>query len=518
MQPHLSDELYRRFRDLLARRAGLHFPETKRDDLAHRLTQARQAASLPSLDALYTAAHDDGKAWEAIVTHLTIGETYFFRHAAQFEVLRQHIFPQLIAERSALRMLRIWSAGCATGEEPYSLAMLLHELLPEPATWHVTILATDINPLFLERARNGLYGAWSFREGEAAVLRERYFTPEQERWRLRPEIRRMVSFAPLNLAGSGYPTMATGTCALDLIVCRNVTIYFDEVVTRQIAERFYQALLPGGWLLVGHAEPHAVNYRQFQVRNFPDAIFYRKAPDAPGFAIAPTGGGAGERAPRPARPPIPRGEVPSVAPPYPVGPRSALNSSGTRPDAVDEGTLWSDVQRAIQENDDLVIERLTSALLRTVMNQEVALLRLARIAADQGAWVRAEYYCGRAIAHNTLSVPTHLLLAQICAHQGRLDAALEAYRRVLYLDPTVVVAMLGMASVWSELGRPVEAARSWRAAIRHLDGLPPHVSIPDADGATTSELRVIAQKQLQMIAVSATQDSASRSHEGRTVV
>ena len=147
-----------------------------------------------------------------------------------------------------------------------------------------SILATDINPRFLERAREALYSDWSFRE-TPDDMRARFWSKEQNRWRLRPEIRRLVSFARLNLAEPSYPSPINGTCALDLLVCRNVTIYFDAATTRQVVERFFEALAPGGWLIVGHSEPQAGVYQQFEVHNFPNTVVYRKPLDAPMFAF-----------------------------------------------------------------------------------------------------------------------------------------------------------------------------------------------------------------------------------------
>jgi chemotaxis protein methyltransferase CheR len=145
MNPELSDDLYPRFRDLLLARCGLYYPEHRRADLAHGLRQALVTTQHQNLTDLYADAVVRGPAWEAILAQLTIGETYFFRNSAQFDALREHIFPELIARRSAQRTLRLWSAGCATGEEPYSLAMLLSDLLPSVSAWGISILATDIN-------------------------------------------------------------------------------------------------------------------------------------------------------------------------------------------------------------------------------------------------------------------------------------------------------------------------------------------------------------------------------------
>jgi chemotaxis protein methyltransferase CheR len=283
MDAQLNDSLYVRFRDLLRERCGLDYPERKRADLAHGLRLVLESSRHADLEALYADAAAGGPGWEILLAQLTNGETYFFRNKPQFDALREHILPELIQRRQPMRHLRIWSAGCATGEEPYSVAMTLADLLPEDELWQVSILATDINPQFLARARDGLYGSWSFRETPDAI-RERFFTPEQNRWRLHPRIRQMVTFARLNLAQPCFPAILNGTYAQDLILCRNVTIYFDEANTHQLIDRFHSTLLPGGWLLVGHAEPQASANQQLELHNFPHTVVYRKRLDAPVFS------------------------------------------------------------------------------------------------------------------------------------------------------------------------------------------------------------------------------------------
>ncbi|MEP7187649.1 MAG: protein-glutamate O-methyltransferase CheR, partial [Roseiflexaceae bacterium] len=293
MESQFSDDLYLRFRDLLLARAGLHYPERKRADLVHGLNLAVHAGSYVSFEALYKDAVSDERAWNLILVHLTIGETYFFRNGPQFDALRQQIIPDLLQRRVTTHGLRVWSAGCATGEEPYSLAMTIGDLVHDDPLWHVSILATDINPRFLERAHEALYSDWSFRE-TPDDLRARFWIKEQNRWRLRPEIRRLVSFARLNLAEPCYPSLVNGTSAIDLLVCRNVTIYFDADTTRQVVDRFFRALAPGGWLIVGHSEPQASVYQQFEVHNFPNTVIYRKPLDAPMFAFDGWRGSASE--------------------------------------------------------------------------------------------------------------------------------------------------------------------------------------------------------------------------------
>jgi chemotaxis protein methyltransferase CheR len=524
MNAELSDELYTRFRDLLLTRCGLYYPERKRSDLAHGLSMALGATGHRTLAELYAEAVAGGSGWEAILAQLTIGETYFFRNGAQFDALREHILPELLERRGALRTLRLWSAGCATGEEPYSLAILLSELLPNDHTWNASILATDINPVFLARAREALYGNWSFRE-TPDELRERYWAEEQGRWRLRPEIRRMVSFARLNLVEPCFPAITNGTSAMDIIVCRNVTIYFDEATTRQIAERYFSALTPGGWLIVGHAEPQASVYHQFEVYNFPNTVVYRKPLDAPMFAFDPASGVFNAGARPILTPRSTTGDRPLAQRTPPAVPklverqgRRAMTDQEPRTKSIVRGpwsvvekqpttdnrqpttdNLWPAIAAQLAQGEKVSAEELLKELLRADPSHVLALTALGRLYADRAEWAGARQQCMLALEKDALCVPAHYLLAQIHEHQGQLDAALAAYRRALYLDRGCVPAILGMANVWRRMGRAADAQRYYRNALKYLGELPPATPISDADGATAAELAALIARQLETV-------------------
>lgn len=463
----LSDDLYIRFRDLLHSRCGLDYPERKRGDLAHSLSLALIETRHHDLGALYAAAVSGGPAWDTLVAHVTIGETYFFRNIPQFTALRDHIVPEVIARRSTTRGLRLWSAGCATGEEPYSLAMLAADLLPDREAWQLSILGTDINLDFLARAQEGLYGSWSFRETPDAV-RAHYFRPEAGRWRLCPEIRRMVRFMRLNLVENSYPAIANGTCALDIILCRNVTIYFDADTTRQVVSRLYQALVPGGWLIVGHAEPQASMYQQFEVHNFPDTVVYRKPLNAPLFAFDAARGtftaGATPVLGATPRPPGSRPTSPPAAKPQPT----VVKTINPQPAPAKE----------IPPTD------------------VAALVQQARQAANRCDWAAAEEQCTVVIARDPLCRDAHYLLGQIHEHQNRLDEALAAYRRSVYLDRTFVVGTLGMAQVWQAMGRPADAQRCYRNVLKQLSQQPGSTPVPGANGETYADLVSLVSQQL----------------------
>ncbi|MEN9935683.1 MAG: hypothetical protein RLZZ387_2262 [Chloroflexota bacterium] len=458
MDARLTDELYVQYRDLLLSRAGLYYPERKRTDLAYGLAMALSASGYSSLGHLLGEAMAGGTAWETLLTHLTIGETYFFRNSAQFTALRQRILPELIARRGPVRSLRVWSAGCATGEEPYSLAILISEALAAREPWSVSILATDINPTFLGRAREALYRDWSFRETRDEV-RDRYFTQEELGYRLDPVVRRMVHFARLNLAEPSYPSLMNNTTALDIIVCRNVTIYFDEATTRQVASRFYDALAPGGWLIVGHAEPHAATYHQFDVENFPDTVLYRKPLSAPLFMSN------GDRIPGTLVPP-PAPERPAPTPQHPL-PRVAH--------ATPHATHHAGPAVIAQP-------------IKSAAPDVASMVREARRCADQGDWKGAEKRCAEALEQDRLCVPAHYLLGQVHEHEQRLDEALAAYRRTTFLDRAFIPGLVGQGNVWRQLGRSVEAQRCYRNALTQLGMLDSAAEVPGAEGGRAGEI------------------------------
>jgi chemotaxis protein methyltransferase CheR len=244
----LTDGDYLRFCNL-AETCGLHFSHHRRSELEHGIGQAFAASTCTTLAEYYqrlTGVNPDTVELDRLINAVTVNETHFFRDEGQFNALYTYVLPLLIERQRATRTLRIWSAGCASGEEPYSVAMLLRELLPDVDQWAITILGTDINTEALNRARQATYGEWAFREDRARQWRSRYFRPiTTNRHELIPAVREMVTFARLNLAEPSYPTFETNTTMLNLILCRNVTIYFSKTAT-QVVERFYHSLVRAG--------------------------------------------------------------------------------------------------------------------------------------------------------------------------------------------------------------------------------------------------------------------------------
>ena len=415
---------------LIQSRTGLVLNPHQRIDVSAMLdslatsTDAARSGDLLSLLSDYPLTHS---LWQRIVHVITVGETYFFRNQAQFDALRSHILPTLIEERrkTGNKQLRLWSAGSATGEEPYSLAILLREMLPDIETWSITLLATDINDGYLEQARKGLYRPHSFRSETPDGIREGWFVGERDGYSLSSSIRNMVIFKPLNLVSDEYPAFENSTMYMDVIFCRNVTIYFDRETTRLIAERFHRALNQSGWLVVGHSEPQSDIYQGFTARNFKDTVLYQKAnneaPEAqvvlplkvqPRITVLPTPSARKKRA-----------VVPSIQKPEPA------------PVPPPNGDLWT----------------------------------LAKLAADVEKWDEARAWLDKAEQIDQFRPEVHYLRALVELNGGNFELALQLLRRAIYCNPNFALAHYTLGDLYLRQGARKEAVRHWQLALNAVE-------------------------------------------------
>ncbi|MFM8322884.1 MAG: CheR family methyltransferase [Chloroflexota bacterium] len=488
----LSEHDFQRFSALLLERFGLAFPDSRQAELEYRVGMAYAASTCATLDEFY--AHLSGPSanafdMDSLVNAVTVGETHFFRDEAQVDALYTYVLPALIERKRAQRVLRIWSAGCASGEEPYSLAMLLRELLPDIDAWSVTILGTDINPSALERARQGIYSEWAFREARARRLRPVYFQKTGERYLLDARVRRMVSFDRLNLVDAVYPLAATNTAAMDLILCRNVTIYFDPLVTRQVVDRFYDALVDDGWLAVGHSEPSLDVYRRFQARNFPNTLLYQRGglPVEPGWAVP-----AAPLPPQPAR----RSPAAALAAPPPAPPPAPPSTPPAAPPAELAGSSLLDQARELLEYGEAQqAQERVERWLAGHPGDSAACALMGQIYANLAAWAQAETWCRRAVELDRLSSAAYYTLALVLQHQGRLDEAVEAMKKVVYLDRGSVLGHYGLANLYTDRGQRGPALKSLANVLLLLDGQPEGQPVPGAAGITAGRLRAAALSQ-----------------------
>jgi chemotaxis protein methyltransferase CheR len=267
-----------RVRDLIYQVAGIFHPDTKLRLLFDRCSRRMKELSTLSLREYYehlTVRPTRQTELVALLNEITIGETCFFRSQPQLDALQQVILPKIIEAKAKLpvRRLRIWSAGCSTGEEPYTLSMVLQEEAQRRLRdWGIEILATDLNERSLAHARNGLYGAYSTRH-LSPYYRQKYFTPVADQLQVQPQVRSNVTFSRLNLSDDARMTFMK---SLDVIFCCNVLIYFDLASKRRVIQHFFNNLLPHGYLFLGHSESlYRVN-DEFRLVHLPGSTAYIK--------------------------------------------------------------------------------------------------------------------------------------------------------------------------------------------------------------------------------------------------
>jgi chemotaxis protein methyltransferase CheR len=281
----LRDPAYLKIRDLIYQISGIYQPEEKLYLLASRCARRIAAVKVKSTTEYLRYLNDPCKREAEVrllLNEITIGETYMFRSPQQFEALRNVILPQIIKTKSAMgfKRLRLWSAGCSTGEEPYTLAMfLLEESQKQLAGWTFDILATDLNENSVQAAKEGIYGEYALRS-TTELLRRKYFrTHDDKRLQANELLKSIIRFDRVNLADDSKMTFQKG---MDLIFCCNVLIYFDLNSKRKVVQHYYSNLVPGGYLFLGHAESLYQIDNRFQLMHFPGAIGYWKAPAGTG--------------------------------------------------------------------------------------------------------------------------------------------------------------------------------------------------------------------------------------------
>jgi len=432
----LPNSTLHRVSELIAAIAGLDFPPERHPDLQRGLDSAAIELGFTDTHSCVDwllATPDNEPRVHAVVEHLAIGDTYFFRERQMFEVLAQRVLPELISRGT--RRLRIWSAACSTGEEAYSLAIVLRELLPERRQWDLTLLATDINERSLHKAEAGVYGEWSFRDAPPG-LKERYFRPTpQGRFVIAEEIRDMVRFARFNLAQDRWPALVTGDNAMDLILCRNVLMYFSAARARRAVENLGASLTEDGWLVVSPSEYSQTTFARFSSSNFTDCILYRK------------------RA-------TPSHEAPPPVTHAPSGsdPESEINAASD--------TASSATTAPTPEHHAL--------LTRTLANQ--GQLEPALAAADR--WIAAD----------KTNPSAHYLQATVHQELGHMEAARRSLRRAIYLKPDFVVAHFALGNLTRATAGSAAATRHFTNALTLVKSFPPEEPLLESEGTTAAFL------------------------------
>ncbi|WP_162909721.1 CheR family methyltransferase [Aggregatilinea lenta] len=416
-------------------------------------------------DLIYTLSREPvtHPLWQRFVRIAAISETYFFRDLNQLNALRYSVLPQLIEERRKqnFHQLRLWSAGCSTGEEPYSLAILVRELLPDYKQWNISILASDLSVYNLERGRTGFYRTWSFRNETPAALQDRWFVKEKEGYRIDPSIRDMVTFIPLNLTDDSYPSISNGTIEMDVVLCRNVLIYFDNPTAAEVIKRFRSSLRSTGWLVLGHAESAHIADQEFEPRNFEHAVLYQKMP----------------------RPPLAEVPIPSLAKTSSLPPTKPFIS---RPST-----------RLLNFSATKLPPRPVSNTAVTAPLQDP--LARARTAANQEQWDEALSWLADAERLHRLNAEVHYLRGVVELHRGETDQAVVSMRKSIYCDSDFVLAHFALGEIFEKQAQYKKARYQWQRAESLLATQQPDEPIPFSEDLTVEMLRGLLKYRLERL-------------------
>jgi len=485
---------------------GMDFSGTRMQRLCDAVDKVFSRRKIPvDFDKLLADSPQRGVFLEQLTAELTVGESFFFRNEHHFRALRERVLPEIIQDNSEKREVRVWSAGCASGEEPYSLAILLDQVLGDRRGWQVSVLGTDLNPEFLARARRACYRPWSFRHTKVHQDRA-YFVPDQDTFRLASKVRDTARFTYLNLVKDVYPSPLTGTLGLDLILFRNVAIYLKPEVTKRIIERFYQALRPGGWLLLGETEVSLAPTEGFVARRFDQATFHQKASGASpptdrsttsmpvlvDFVAAPSRQESDDK----------RSASKMFAPQQPTIP-----TASPLPDWVPLPSKRRAEPRAtesaVQQIERLLAERnfedAGRSIERLADKQQRAKLRfrLAQELLASAAIAKARQMLDRCLADEPLMTEAQLLQASFAEEAGDLEKAESAYRRALYIDRNCPMAHFHLALVLQLKGDAAACGRSVKTTLKLIENKDPHELVEYGEGVCYGRLKEMARMILE---------------------
>lgn len=449
--PHLSPANFTRFRDLIHTKSGIYLDDYKSDglrDALQALMRQKDITEYPDYYAFLTSPKDGDAEFKRLLDLVTVNETCFFRNPPQFEALRKVVLPEIIKQKinEGNRTIKIWSAGCSTGEEPYSIAMTLLEYLPDPETWRIDILATDVSGAVLTEAQKGIYGTRTLRETGDYYLRKYFRETGDGQFALSRGIIDMVTFSYHNLVAESYPMLVLG--GWDIIFCRNVTIYFQLESVKKVIDDFYTALRDGGYLFIGHAESlYQVNEKFIPV-HLGGAYVYKKDESAPAVCL------------------IGSTDVCKIAGPDRREQKPLLRQEYRRDE--DKAALYATAYESFvkEEFDDAA--KFAQKLVKIEPSNKEARILLANVYVNQNRLESALREVSAALELDSISAKAHYLLGMIREKQGQLDEAVREFKQVLYIDRDFAIAHINLANIYKTRNMAADAAKEYNNAIAAL--------------------------------------------------
>ncbi|MFO7598589.1 MAG: CheR family methyltransferase [Candidatus Desulfacyla sp.] len=510
MTVEISDTLISRLSSLVNSRTGLYFPREKWRDLRRNIQGAAPDLGFTDTEACIRwilSTRLTQEQVDILVGHLTIGETFFFRDHVVFETLKDRILTPWSRSRNGFeKRLRFWSAACCTGEEPYSIAMLLDEMAGLFQGWEIRIMATDINARFIEKAEKGVYSQWSFRDMPERLM-ARYFTKTgKNQFDISSHIKKMVTFSQLNLIEEGPVAPPGGGDAVDVIFCRNALMYLSPDMRERVIGRLTSFLATDGWLIVSPSETSFVQAPGLHPVRFPGAVLHKKGPPGPlkektaevvftpltpGKINVPEAEAAGA--------PLPSRTIISSRPGKTYGPGPTPALLKREKGVEDKSNRYGEALALYEMGSYQEVTEKLGGLLSDERGgahpfpMQEAMALLARACANLGRLEEARKWCEKAVSVEKLNPDYHALLAAIYQELGLTEEAIASLKRAIYLDPGRIMAYFSLGHLMRQQDRTIETKRFFKNALDLLSSMDPGETVPHSDGLTVERLREVIE-------------------------
>lgn len=495
----LNDDSRAKLRKLINEHTGLHFKDYGLKDLEGAVLQRMAARRIISpLDYILLISLSDEKENEfrELLNLLTINHTYFFRNEPQFKVLKENILPEIIKkkiknslveplDKKVKPSIRIWSAGCSTGEEPYTIALVIKELIPDLENWDIQILATDASENALEKARHGVFSSNSVK-GVPEHYLEKYFRKQNlgarsTQYEISDEVKQMVMFAYFNLIDKSYP------CDFDIIFCRNVVIYFHPETVIDVMARMYESLRDDGYFLIGYSETLQFMQNKFKMFCVNDAIYYQKQNEkiaTHGIAlkksVIPTEKALEEISLKQAL-----AEIEAELKKIPTPPKI-------------ESLLVDALKFSRMKKYDRALLLISEAEQQDPRSTE-PLYFGAEILLSQGKIQEAKTKLDKALRIDPFFAAAHYLLGCLSLDEGLTREAKESLKKVLYLDKNFFLAHFYLAQAYKLESMTDEAVREYRNTAKSLSHLGAEDIIPYSGGFNAATILSVCYDNIERL-------------------
>jgi len=465
---------------------GLNYLPNQYIDLERRLiATAKELKIDTSLNKIYEwlskpqLSHIEINALSA---NLTIGETYFFREKPALDLFVEKIIPDLIEQRKQnSKTIRIWCAGCSSGEEPYTLAIILKEHFPLLADWNVTILATDISPVAIQKALKGEYTDWSFRE-MTEEMKNKYFTSSSKLWQISSEIKKMVTFAFLNLSKNSYPSSLTNTDEMDVVFCRNVLMYFTPEIIKEVSSRFYNTLIKNGWFITSQVELNDEYFSDFLRVNYNKGIFYQKSDKPKEIIRSETNKNVGVTILKTIKKPVKSSVLKEIK--KEKNPIKKQNNAKLTEISVDQ--LYQN------GNYQLCITECLKKIENGNFSKEIFFI-LVKSYANSGQLIEGNKIIKKIIANESVTAEMYYLYASFLNEQNEIEEAENILKKAIYLNHNHILSHFMLGDILIKKGNFQSAKKQFETVRKLLYDIDNDVIIPESDGLTAGRIKNLAE-------------------------